>query len=477
VTDLLVCSHRGPVSHRSTPAGVQQQKTGPGGLVPVILPALKRFGGTWLCAPSTDEDRAIASNNLPTSHDGIPLRFVALPADMHRDHYETVTNGCLARVFHCLFALSHAPTFNSTFRRAWESYRAVNDLYANAIRVHGRPDAILIEDMHLMLVAAALAREPGAHATPLLYFHHVPWCSADYFGVLPAQVREEILRGLLAHHSVAFHCRRWADSFGACCERFLDGAVYRDGSVSLEGRSVPVLSAPAALDAAAVRELVADAATGQWRDRFDAERAGRQMLVRVDRADLWKNVLRGFEAYAALLERRPDLRDRIWFLAILSPTRMWMPEYREYLADCERAAREINDRFSPDARAPDVVTVHLPQEATNGDRARALGAMILADAVLVNPLFDGLNMVAKEAVMAGETDAVLILSENAGAHEELGAHALSVNPFDVDDCVAALERAFDMSPDERAARGAALRRIVAARDPGDWLATRLAGWL
>jgi len=477
VTDLLVCSHRGPVSHRSTPAGVQQQATGPGGLVPVMLPALRRIGGTWICAPSTDEDRAMASRDLRTSHDGVPLRFVALPPDLHREHYETVTNGFLARIFHYLFALSHAPTFNSTFLRAWNSYRTVNDLYATAIRAHGDADAILVEDMHLMLVAAALARTPGRRDAPLLYFHHVPWCSPDYFGVLPADVREEILRGLLTYDSVAFHCRRWADSFGACCERFVDGAEYRDGRVRLERRSVPILSAPAALDVAAVEELAAQATTAAWRDRFEEERAGRLVLVRVDRADLWKNVLRGFDAYAALLERRPELRERIWFLAVLSPTRMWIPEYRDYLAACERAAREINDRFAPDGAARNVVTVHLPDEDAGGDRARAVAAMTIADAVLVNPLFDGLNMVAKEAVVAGKADAVLILSENAGAHEELGRHALSVNPFDIDDCVTALERAFDMRPDERTARAAALRRIVAARDPHDWLARRLDGWL
>jgi trehalose 6-phosphate synthase len=476
MTKLIVCSHRGPVSHRTTADGFIPQAAGPGGLVPVMLPALERVGGTWLFAPMTDADREMAATNGGGNLDGIRLRLVALPSAVHREHYETVTNSYLARVFHYLFPVGRDPTFDARFRHAWECYRAVNEIYAAAIRAERGGEAILIEDMHLMLVAAALRRSRRAPDVPLLYFHHVPWSAPDYFGILPSAVREEILRGVLAHDSVAFHSKRWVDAFGACCERFVPGAEYGDGQVALEGRAVPTIVAPAALDAGVLREVAARRETAAWRTRFDERRAGRKLLVRVDRADLWKNVLRGLEAYGGLLERRPDLRARVWFLAVLSPTRMWIPEYRDYLAACQRSAEAINDRFGDDAgdgRTP--VTVDLPDGGTHGDRERALGALTLADAVLVNPVFDGLNLVAKEAVAAGRNDPVLVLSENAGVHDELGRHALSINPFDLEDTAAALEGALDMGAEERAGRASALRAIVDAYDPHDWLAKRLAG--
>jgi trehalose 6-phosphate synthase len=475
MTDVLVCSHRGPVSHRRTEAGVEQRAAAPGGLVPVMLPALERAGGTWLFAASTDGDRDLAAAGDGASFAGIPLRLVALPAEVHREHYEVVTNGYLARIFHYLFPLAHAPTFGAGFRRAWASYREVNERYAQAIRVQRPAGPILIEDMHLMLVAAALRGSPSAPDVPLLYFHHVPWCSPDYFGVLPDAVREEILRGLLAHDSVAFHSARWADAFGACCERFLAGAAYASGCVSFEGRSVPVLSAPAALDVETVRESARGAATAEWRERFEEQRGGRRLLVRVDRADLWKNVVRGFEAYGTLLDRRPELAGEVAFLAVLSPTRMWIPEYRDYLAACRQAADAVNERHASGGAA--AVTVDVPDGTPTGDRGRSLGALAIADAVLVNPLFDGLNMVAKETPIAGEGDPVLVLSENAGAHPELAPAALSINPFDVEATAVALEQALAMPARERAESAARLRAIVEAREPSDWLATRLAGWL
>lgn len=472
--ELLVCSHRGPVSHRRTETGVEAEPAPPGGLVPVMLPGIRRLGGTWMYAPATDADRELAAAGHVSELDGIELRLVSLPPDVHREHYEVVTSGYIARLFHYLFPIAYAPTFGGAFTRAWGCYREVNERYAAAVRAHGRADAILIDDTHLMLVAAALRREERA-PPPLLYFHHVPWCAPDYFSILPDWARNELLRGVLAYDSVAFHCRRWGDAFGACCERFLPGATYDGRAVSIDGRTVPVLSAPAALDAPATAELAASPATLRWRERFEEHRAGRRLLVRVDRADLWKNVVRGFEAFGALLERRPELRDKVGFLAVLSPTRMWLDEYRDYLAACQRAAAAVNERFA--AAGSPAVTVHLPDGPLAGDRARALGALAVADAVLVNPLFDGLNMVAKEAVVAGVRDPVLVLSENAGAHDELAPHALTVNPFDAAQTSDALHRALTMPEADRAARAAALRAVVEARHPADWLAARLEGWV
>jgi trehalose 6-phosphate synthase len=436
-----------------------------------MRPVLETSGGTWIFAPATPTDRELAHTGVgDLVSDGIRLRIVDLPREEHREHYETVCNAVLAPLFHYLFRLSHAPELGPAFARAWRSYRRVNHEFGRVVSAHDGAGAVLIEDMHLMLVAAA-AGAAERPLPPLVYFHHLPWCAPDYFGVLPSPVRQEILEGLLAHDSVAFHSRRWAHAFAGCCERFLPGVVASDDSVAWRGRSVRVVAAPAPLDVGTVRELADAGSTREWSTRFEQLSKGRATLVRVDRADLWKNVLRGLAAYRLLLERRSDLVRSAWFLAVLSPTRMWLPEYREYLKACEEAAAEINRVFGrPGA---DAVTIHFPDPDAPADRHRALGALAIADAVLINSLFDGLNLVAKEAVVAGRRRPALILSENVGACEELGTHALIINPFDIQGTSEALEHALDMPADERQARWRQLAATVVARTSEDWIGDRL----
>jgi len=240
--------------------------------------------------------------------------------------------------------------------------------------------------------------------------------------------------------------------------------------VRWEGRSVPVFAAPAAVDVAALARTARSPAADRWAARFTRLAAGRRALVRVDRADLWKNPLRGFQAFELLLEQRPDLAAEVCFLAVMTPTRTWVPEYRRYQEACERAVERINRR-SGGRRAP--VSLLLARDPRLPDHHRALGALRVADAVLVNPLFDGLNLVAKEAAVVSERDAVVVLSENAGSYEDLAEGVLGINPFDVTQTADALGRALDMPARERRSRAATLKRAVRARTPEKWIREQL----
>jgi trehalose 6-phosphate synthase len=358
------------------------------------------------------------------------LRPLDLSPGDHRAQYEVISCALLAPLFHYMFSLTYAPVFTRGVHEAWAAYRRINDVFADAACAvcAAGAHAVLVEDAQLMLVGAAVRTHANAPDVRLAYFHHVPWCDPSYFAILPDALRQQILGGMLAYDSVGFHCRRWADAFTACCERFLTGA-RRDGDhVRWQGRLTDVAVIPAAIDSAVVRACAASADAATWRERFGFLKGDeRSLLVRVERADPSKNAIRGLRAYELLLERYPELAATTRLLAVLTPVREWVWEYRQYLTAIKHLAARVNHRFK---RHGPVVSLHIAQDAHQPDHARAIAALSLADVVVVNPTFDGLNLVAMEAAIAG--DASLVLSENTGVHDLLGSAALCVNPFDVE---------------------------------------------
>jgi trehalose 6-phosphate synthase len=440
---------------------------GAGGLVAVLGPVLERLGGTWMFAPASDEDYELARTGTPLEYGSATLRIVNLPREAHRDHYATVSSELLSRLFHYMFELAREPTFDDGFKEAWSRYRAVNEIYGEAVRAHaqGDCDGVLIDDMHLMLVAASV-RANGGVDVPLSYFHHVPWCGPEYFAVLPSVVRTEILAGMLAHDVVGFHSRRWLDAFVACCERFLKNTRSAGDRIEWGGQSTRLLIAPAAIDVRLTLERAASGHAKEWRSRHEQFADGRRAVVRVERADPSKNTLRGIDAYRLLLERTPELIDEACLLAVLSPVRGWIKQYRDYVQACVVAAESVNRSIGRP-----VVRLDLEPDTLRSDHYRALAALSLADVLCVTPTIDGLNLVAMEGAIVGEP--ALVLSESAGVHDLLGAHALTVNPFDVAETSDQLLLALQDPEGERRRCAVALRSTVTDRDPEEWVRMRL----
>jgi trehalose 6-phosphate synthase len=239
-----------------------------------------------------------------------------------------------------------------------------------------------------------------------------------------------------------------------------DGSIcsYRDGRTFVAAR--PISVDPAEFEHLAESEEVR---------RFEAELESHRpevLVLRVDRTDPSKNVVRGFRAFEVLLDTHPELRGRVGMLALLDPSRQDIPEYAEYLGAIQRAARAVNDRFQQEGWAPIDLRIE-------DNFPLSVAAYKQYDVLLVNAIYDGLNLVAKEAPLVNERDGVLILSENAGAHEELGAWALSVNPFDVEAQAKAMEQAIEMTREERRARIESIRDHVRTHDVASWLETQL----
>jgi trehalose 6-phosphate synthase len=269
----------------------------------------------------------------------------------------------------------------------------------------------------------------------LAYFHHVPWCQPDYFGILPEWMRTQILESLLTCDVVSFHCDRWGDAFLACCDSFLPGASIASRTVVYRGRATKVTSAPGPIDAQVLDDLEEQPATARWQDLLTRRANGRKIIARVDRLDLWKNLVRGFSAYEALLRRMPRLAEDYWFCAIVTPPRLQTDRHYQYQATCDEAVKRINSEFA-DGNA---VSLIYPDNS-GSQRYRAVAALALSSATLVNPTYDGLNLVAKESLVINP-HAPLLLSTNAGVYPQLAGAALPVQPFDIVSTTDALEHA------------------------------------
>jgi trehalose 6-phosphate synthase len=343
----------------------------------------------------------------------------------------------------------------------------VNRAFADAVLIEldAQPDAsVFFHDYHLYL-APRFVRDARPDAS-LGHFVHIPWPEPNLWRVLPEQIRRAIHDGLLANDVVGFHAHRWRRSFLRSSRDLLDVECDFDSSIcSWRGGRTFVAARPISVDPSEFEEL----AESEPVLRLEAELESRRpefLILRVDRTDPSKNIVRGFRAFEFYLDAHPEMHGRVGMLAMLDPSRQDIPEYAEYLGAIQRAARMVNDRFQRNGWVP----VDLRIE---DNFPLSVAAYKQYDVLLVNAIYDGLNLVAKEAPLVNERNGVLILSENAGAHEELGPWALSVNPFDLEEQAQAIHAAIDMDPDERRARLEAIREYVRAHDVGAWLETQL----
>jgi trehalose 6-phosphate synthase len=395
------------------------------------------------------------------------LRLLAFDEETYDHYYNDISNRLLWFLHHYLWDLPREPVLRADWREKWADYVTVNRTFAEALAEEARdePASVLVQDYHLSVVPAAL-REL-APRTRIAYFHHIPVAGADYFRVLPRDMREDLLKGLLGADIVGFHTERWAENFLGACRLLEDTTVmYRRRAVRWQGRLVRVGVYPIAIDAQQLRGAAATPRVRERRRALERWRGDRKLLLRVDRTDLSKNVLRGFQAYEAFLRGHPEWRRQVAFLALLNPSRRDVEEYRRYTDACVAMARDINEAFG-DA---DWTPIDLRM---NEDFAEVLAAYQTYDALMVNPVFDGMNLVAKEGVLLNRRHGALILSRTAGAHAELGPSAISVDPVDVAGTADAIVEALEMPEEERSRRATALRRTAASRSPAQWVGRQL----
>ncbi len=473
---VLVASNRGPISFSQGDDGKLSARRGGGGMVSGLLTVAARTDLLWVCAALSDADRAAARaapggrlglDGQPRE-DGADVWMLDIPAATFADAYNAVANSTLWFVHHMLYDLPNSPRFGTGFRDQWESFRAYNAAFADALaQAAGQQDQprALVQDYHLTLVPRMLAqRRPGIRVA---HFSHTPWAPPDYFRVLPDDIAREVLTGILGADHAGFLCQRWADSFAACCEAVLGADVdTARQQVTYEGHVTRLGVHALGVDA---DELRARAAEPDVEDRV-AELAklagGRKLIARIDRTELSKNITGGLAAYRQLLATHPEWRGRVVHVAFAYPSRTDLAEYRAYTAAVAELAAQIGEEFGTSDWDPLVVQVE-------DDYARSLAAYRMADVLLVNPIRDGMNLVAKEGPIVSDRGCALVLSREAGAAAELGEAALLVNPYDVTGTAEALHEALSMTDAERASRTARLAAASAAVPPARWFADQL----
>ncbi|WP_328223474.1 alpha,alpha-trehalose-phosphate synthase (UDP-forming) [Streptomyces sp. NBC_00310] len=456
---VLVASNRGPVTYTlDDETGELTSKRGGGGLVSGLSAIDPESGAVWVCSALGDGDREAVRRGVAETG----VRMLDIPADVHADAYNGVANSTLWFVHHMLYQTPLEPIFDAEFRRRWASYETYNRAFAEALAQEAADGAsVLVQDYHLALVPRMLRElRPDLR---IGHFSHTPWAPVDYFRLLPDDIATQVLDGILGADRAAFLTQRWADAFTECCR-----AVLGPGHPSGTRIGVHGLGADADFLRARAHQPDVDDRIALLREQIGTTPEGtpRRTIVRVDRTELSKNIVRGLHAYRQLLDDQPSWRERVVHVAFAYPSRQDLAVYRDYMAEVQRVADDINERYGTPGWTP--VILHLKD-----DFARSLAAYRLADVALVNPIRDGMNLVAKEVPVVSDEGCVLVLSREAGAFEELGDDSVVVNPYDVVGTARALHEALSVPVDERAERMKRLAAAATALPPTQWFLDQL----
>lgn len=440
---------------------VQQGEGGwelsPGGLVTALRPVMERRDGTWV---GWDGGVAGTPDRLPSL--SVDLEPVQLSEDEVAGYYHGFSN-------RTLWPLLHDGIEKAVFEREWwRAYRSVNEVFAEAAaKALARQGGALlwVHDYHLMLVPELVRRQLPSQR--IGFFLHVPWPSLDVFMRLPW--RRDIVRGLVGADVVSFHTEGYRMNFFHAVRRLVDPAA-RGTDLTVDGRAVRTNAAPISIDAADLAEVARSEATASELKALHEQFAGRTVLLGVDRLDYTKGIVERLLAVEQLLERREDLRGDLAFVQVAVPSRDDVEEYRRLRAEVERIVGRINGRFT--LPGCDVPVHYLFRSLDQGPLAAYYAR---ADVLLVTPLIDGMNLVAKEFVVvhhALRRSGVLLLSEFTGASVEL-REAVLCNPFDTEGLSRLIEQVMTMPVEDRRRRIAAMARRVRTHDVHRWVDRQL----
>jgi trehalose 6-phosphate synthase len=471
---LIIASNRGPLEFNVGEDGSLNSTRGGGGMVTALMGATSFVPAVWIATAMTEGDRRAAEESngdlLKLPDNEIYVRFVVVPRNVYQRHYYVFCNPLLWFIQHYMWNTPRTPNIGRAVYEAWESgYITVNDAIADAIAAEVRDDRhppyVLLQDYHLYH-APARVRQNVPDAT-ILHFTHIPWPGPRYWGILPEFIRKAIHEDMCASDIVGLQTESDVRNFLHCCESMFKGATidFQRRLVTYNGRTTAIRSYPISIDAPGLLEFAASDEVQRYVGQISPRVTG-PAIVRVDRSEPSKNVVRGIRAYRLLLERFPDYRGRVTLLQFLVPSRSELGVYQTYTDEVFEAVESINDEFGDNDWQP-------VQVFYENNYAQAIAAMRIYDVLFVNPVIDGMNLVSKEGPLVNERDGVLVLSELAGSYEQLSEFALGVTPTDIEGTVRALHQALTMPADERRLRAAALKRSIQEEDIVFWLERQL----
>lgn len=469
---LILVSNRGPVEYHIDIEGKTHHRRGSGGVVTALEGLSQHVELAWIASAMGEGDRKTASQASggrfcgPEEGRNLALRFVTNPRKVYHKYYSVFCNPLLWFLQHYMWNLARTPNIDSTIYDAWENgYVPVNEAFAQTVveeaSQSGLPPLILLNDYHLYLVGALVKKK--LPDVPIQHFIHIPWPPPRYWQVLPRFMVLAIMGGLCAVDIIGLQTSQDVQNFLFCCQR-LGGDVevdYKKQTVTKKGHITQVKAYPVSVDVPALKATAATSEFKQYQKQLEPL-CGQQNIVRVDRAEPSKNIIRGFRAFDILLERYPQFIGKLNFLAFMVPSRSHLKPYQRYTQDTFQLVEEINAKYGQKDWQPIKVFYE-------NNYIQALAGMSLADVLVVNAVIDGMNLIAKEGPILNERDGVLMLSETVGAHEQLGEHVVSVAPGDIEGTARSMYQALTMPLQEKKRRQAALKKSIQKEDLVNWL--------
>lgn len=467
---IVIISNRGPFSFTQREDGDFDVERGAGGLVTALGALAEKHEVLWIASAMSEDDRKWAKQYSSEIQqiEGIYLRLVRPSLIAYEKYYGIISNPMLWFIQHQLWDAPRTPSITEEIWDAWKTgYMPINRLLSKAVIdiLEGveRPVIILPQDYHLYMMPHYLRKGLGDNVQ-IQPFIHIPWPGPDAWRILPKKMRDTLLLSLLQSNRIGFQTKQDAFNFVQTCRFHLDNMHsrgHRDAIFTQDGRKIGSLPYPISVDVEKIESLAEDTQTRLLKAEFINLVGDQKMILRVDRIEPSKNIIRGLEAFKAFLEKHPEYREKVKMICLLVPSRMEVTEYQDYLKEIMAEAGMINAEYSQPLWEP--VRVIL-----GNNYLRAIAAMQLYDVLFVNPIADGMNLVVKEGALLNHRDGQLVLSEYAGAYYELGEHALTVSPYDIHGTVEALHKALEMSFAEKHKRASALREIVRSADIKEW---------
>jgi trehalose 6-phosphate synthase len=473
---LIMATNRGPVDYYVSQDQKLKHRRGAGGMVTALVDAGNRMDVTWVAMAMTEGDR-IALKDAQQNNGGVlaspwpgqkmNLRYVAISKSAYRKHYEGISNQVLWFLQHYLYNPNEDTAVARRIPDAWNNgyyvaNRAIADAVITEVEREESTAVVMMHDYHLYL-APAMIRKDLPHVT-MQHFIHIPWPDVRCWHFLPSNITHAIYAGLVGNDILGFQTERDARNFLEGARTLLEGAVvdFEEGAIWWQGRRIHVHSYPISISVASERRVIQSAAGKRAGEMILPLLEGKKVIMRVDRIEPTKNILRGFQAYGQLLDEHPELRGEVIFLAFLVPSRQTLLKYQRHNTDVLKLIDEINQRHGTD----DWLPIHA---FCGNDRTRALAAMQYYDVLLVNPIIDGMNLVAKEGPVVNRRNGVLVLSRTAGAFQQLGKASIPTSPTDVNETSEALYKALTLPDDERGAKARLACQVVERNDLNTWL--------
>jgi len=469
---LILVSNRGPVEHQMSSEGRPEGRRGSGSVVTAFSSLAQNFEFTWVASAMGEGDRVVSNNGQgphlksPLPAHKINLRYVVTPRRVYHKYYNILCNPLLWFLQHYMWNPPYNPNVDAAVHDAWETgYVPVNQAFANTVieeaRALEQAPVIMGHDYHLYLMPEFVRQ--GVPEAVIQHFIHIPWPTPQYWHMIPTHITRRICESLCDTDLLGFQTIGDVRCFLDTVEEFvpevnIDRQIH---TIERLDHTTSVKVYPISINVEEVQRIAKSPRALDYESKLSAD-TGEFTIVRIDRAEPNKNIVRGFRAYELMITRYPELKGRVKFLAFLVPSRTHIRQYQRYMDEIQQVVQQINNNHGTEDWQPIVPYIE-------NNYTQAIAGMKLYDALLVNTIIEGMNLVAKEGPVVNNRDGVLVLSHSSGVHHQLADGALSVSPTDIEGTMEALHQAITMSPEDRKDRAVRLFESVCREDNNHWL--------